>query len=65
MTTCPRCDGCHWVCENHPEKPWEGERACTCGGAGMPCPACNRPAETGEFLKLPRGFVDDDDITRH
>jgi len=22
------------VCESHPDRPWEGEHACTCGGAG-------------------------------
>lgn len=37
---CPTCLGEGWVCENHPEQPWnEGEPAC-CGGAGVPC-ACN------------------------
>jgi hypothetical protein len=36
------CEDCGWVCENHPDTPWEGLRACTCGGAGMPCPRCNR-----------------------
>lgn len=33
------------VCENHPDRPWEGvssaPSACGCG-AGMPCPACGR-----------------------
>lgn len=38
---CPHCDDCFWVCENHPEQPWEGDRACSCGGAGMPCKICN------------------------
>ncbi|QOZ71120.1 hypothetical protein WN72_36050 [Bradyrhizobium arachidis] len=40
--TCARCNGTHWVCENHPERPWEGSKACGCGGAGAPCPVCNR-----------------------
>src|SRR5258706_14852208 len=29
---CSVCEDCGWVCENHPDKPWEGEHACTCGG---------------------------------
>jgi hypothetical protein len=28
-----------WVCEDHPDQPWEGPHACACGGAGAPCPA--------------------------
>src|ERR1700754_1750126 len=43
---CSRCEDCGWVCENHPERSWEGEHACTCGGAGMPCPRCNEPKGT-------------------
>jgi hypothetical protein len=38
---CPLCEDSGWVCENHPKRPWEGEHACNCGGAGMPCPTCN------------------------
>ena len=37
------CDGCGWVCENHPSLSWEPESdspySCGCG-AGMPCPGC-------------------------
>jgi hypothetical protein len=33
----------------------EGEHACPCGGAGMPCPWCNVP-EKGETPRLPGGF---------
>lgn len=38
---CANCDGFGWVCENHPEVPWEGIAGygCDCG-AGMPC-SCN------------------------
>jgi hypothetical protein len=25
-----------WVCENHPDKPWDKELGCECG-AGVPC----------------------------
>ena len=38
---CSVCDDCGWVCENHPERPWQGAHACPRGGAGMPCPRCN------------------------
>lgn len=40
---CNNCDGMGWVCENHPNKPWDGisnrKNACGCG-AGMPCGKC-------------------------
>jgi hypothetical protein len=51
---CELCDGCGWVCENHPSRPWEGDRACTCGGAGSPCPWCN-PADAETPPRLPSG----------
>jgi len=38
---CALCEATGWVCENHSDTPWEGEHACKCGGAGMPCPKCN------------------------
>ncbi|QOZ69132.1 hypothetical protein WN72_24535 [Bradyrhizobium arachidis] len=41
---CTTCADTGWVCENHPDRPWEGPQACSCGGAGAPCPACNVPA---------------------
>ncbi|WP_342733743.1 hypothetical protein [Bradyrhizobium sp. B117] len=53
--TCARCDGTHWVCENHPERPWEGPKACGCGGAGKLCPVCNRVGPD-ELPLLPNGF---------
>jgi hypothetical protein len=43
--TCPRCEQSAepgWVCEDHPDKPWQHDG---CGGAGAPC-ECN-----------PAGFV--------
>jgi hypothetical protein len=40
---CSLCEDCGWVCESHPDRPWEGEHACTCSGAGEPCPRCNVP----------------------
>lgn len=40
---CANCEGSGWVCENHPDRPWEGATApgegCGCG-AGAPCPVC-------------------------
>jgi hypothetical protein len=45
MEWCARCDNSRWVCENRPNKPWLGENACGCGGAGEPCPICNHPDE--------------------
>ena len=53
--TCVNCDDLGWVCENHPDRPWDGARACTCGGAGAPCPACNAAGE-GEVPRMPKGF---------
>lgn len=61
---CARCDGTRWVCENHTDRPWLGERACGGGGAGAPCPDCN-PADEANPPELPPGFVDDQDATRH
>jgi len=58
MRFCARCDNCRWVCENHPDKPWEGRRACPCGGAGAPCPVCNRVDED-TIPAMPDDFVAD------
>ncbi|WP_271604939.1 hypothetical protein [Bradyrhizobium sp. CCBAU 11434] len=60
--TCATCDGTGWVCENHPDRPWEGPRARGCGGAGAPCPACNIPAdsETPRILEGYRVELDKD-----
>jgi hypothetical protein len=41
MRWCARCENCRWVCENNQDRPWEGVHACTCGGAGAPCPICD------------------------
>lgn len=38
-TICANCGGERWVCENHPDRPWN-DGGCECG-AGMPCSACN------------------------
>jgi len=35
---CPRCDSTGWVCEAHPDQPWENSpMACGCGATGEPC----------------------------
>jgi hypothetical protein len=48
---CPICSGVRWVCENHPDKPWNDELACTCG-AGLPC-ECNTGEEPDINRKKP------------
>lgn len=57
--TCKTCSDVFWVCENHPDKPWDGyshdPRACGCG-AGMPCESCN-DTSSGQKLKFPKGLV--------
>lgn len=52
---CPECQDCGWVCEVHPEKPWDGPQACDCGAAGAPCPRCNVP-EPGATPRPPSDF---------
>lgn len=48
---CLLCEDTGWVCENHPDQPWQGP----CGGAGAPCPRCNA-ATADEPPRLPKGF---------
>ena len=48
------------LCERHPDTPWLGTKACSCGGAGMPCPGCNPTDELTPSRLLTR-FVDKDD----
>ena len=55
---CLCCEDEGWVCENHPDQPFTGPHACNCGGAGMPCPACN-PSTPDEPPRLPKGFEPD------
>lgn len=55
---CICCEGTGWVCEEHPNQPWEGAHACHCGAAGAPCPHCNRP-DDGEAPRMPPGFEPD------
>jgi hypothetical protein len=56
--TCLCCEDSDWVCENHPDQPWEGLHACQCGGAGMPCLKCNQPIQD-EPPRLPKGLKAD------
>jgi hypothetical protein len=61
---CARCQDTYWVCETHDDRPWDGEYACDCGAAGMPCPNCN-PSDRDHPPRLPAGFrrvesLDDD-----
>jgi hypothetical protein len=46
---------CGCVCEAHPDRPWEGEHACACGGAGAPCPRCNA-SDDDPAPRMPKGF---------
>ena len=52
---CALCEDSGWVCENHPQRPWEGEHGCTCGGAGAPCPLCNVTNDRNS-PRMPKGF---------
>jgi hypothetical protein len=57
MKLCLRCDNARFVCEAHPDLPWEdGPRACPCGAAGKPCPLCNQ-VEDGDVPEMPEGFI--------
>ena len=50
---CAVCEDCGWVCETHPDRPFQGEHACTCGDAGEPCPRCN---DDDTEPRAPTGF---------
>ena len=54
---CTRCDDNGWVCEDHQDRPWEGERACGCGAAGAPCPDCNALAGPDQPPRPPKGMI--------
>ena len=45
--TCPVCLGARWVCEDHPDKPWEHD---DCGGAGLPC--VRNPEGAVDFVEV-------------
>jgi hypothetical protein len=54
---CRRCKDVGWVCESHPDRPWDETlpNGCECN-AGMPCPVCN-VANDNEPPHVPPGFV--------
>jgi hypothetical protein len=49
------------VCETHDDRPWDDEKACGCGGAGMPCPSCN-VSNPDNPPRLPAGFQRDESL---
>jgi len=49
------CKNAGWVCENHPDRPWQSEYANEWGDAGMPCWSCNVP-DDGGAPRMPEGF---------
>lgn len=63
----PRCAGCldeGYVCEAHPEFPWEGlhgtvEGHAEHGGAGMPCPNCCSDVPADGRHSITEAFVPD------
>jgi hypothetical protein len=59
MKYCFRCDYTRWICEAHPNLPWQDSpRGCHCGAPGAPCPICNTSdAETAPAM--PDDFVAD------
>jgi hypothetical protein len=46
LMKCTRCRDTYWVCETHDDRPWSGDKACGCGGAGMPCRPAMFPIQT-------------------
>lgn len=65
--TAPRCPHClddGYVCEDHPDAPWEGihgtvEGHAEHGGIGMPCPACCSPVPEDGAHSIAEAFVPD------
>lgn len=59
MAVCQKCDNSRWVCEDHPNLPWDGSsdapNACDCGGAGAPCLVCN-PCDEEHAPQMPPGY---------
>lgn len=61
------CIGCldsGYVCEDHPDKPWEGihgpvDGHARHGGIGMPCPACCSPVSADGTQPVTEAFVPD------
>jgi hypothetical protein len=52
---CALCEeDCGWVCEDHPDAPWDDLPATICSAAGMPCPKCN-PSDLEHPPRPPAG----------
>lgn len=60
---CSICLGIGWVCENHPDRPWDDELGCTCG-AGEPC-KCNAVGEPGVDEPDISQVIEEGNKTRH
>lgn len=58
MRCCPKCDQTRWI---NLDRPFLGECVCGCGGAGAPCPDCNKidPTDPDDIPAMPRGYVPD------
>jgi hypothetical protein len=54
VMTCGLCEDTGWVCGNHPGKPWDGDHACGCASAGMPCVRC-KPSDLDNPPRPPAG----------
>jgi hypothetical protein len=54
LMKCTLCEDSGWVCEDHPDAPWDGEHACICGAAGMHCPKC-KPSDLSHPPRPPAG----------
>jgi hypothetical protein len=55
MAPCSQCADTGWICEDHPDRAW---KHCNCGGAGMPCPSCNKSPGPNDRPDVPRlGFA--------
>jgi hypothetical protein len=50
---CTRCRGTRWVCERHPDRPWDGEHRCGCG----PLPSVQRQLSRMSRLILKRAPI--------
>jgi hypothetical protein len=61
---CPRCLDEGFVCEDHPDFPWEGEWGTVeghaeHGGIGMPCPRCCSPIPEDGTTSIVMAFTPD------
>jgi hypothetical protein len=64
--TCIPCEDVGWVCEDHPDAPWDGIHARICDSPGVPCPQCN-PSDLDHPPRPPTGtrIEFDKDGSRH